>query len=108
MRFLIKQYNLTEAMRRAGYHPETKRRTGEVSYVRSIDGDGFPRFHVYGGVKKDEIELNLHIDQKAPVYEGTSAHAGEYEGAVVEKEVERIKKSLAAPPALKVDESFLE
>ena len=108
MRFSIQHSNLTEAMRKAGYHPEIKRRSGEISYVRSISKGDFPRFHVYGNEKNGELEINLHIDQKAPVYEGTSAHAGEYEGTVVEKESERIKKALAAPPALKVEDSFLE
>ena len=108
MRFSIQHSNLTEAMRKAGYHPEIKRRSGEISYVRSISKGDFPRFHVYGNEKNGKLEISLHIDQKAPVYEGASAHAGEYEGTVVEKESERIKKALAAPPALKVEDSFLE
>jgi hypothetical protein len=34
------------------------------------------------------------LDRKAPKYEGTPAHAGEYENEVVKEEVERIKRIL--------------
>ncbi len=95
-------------MRKAGYHPEVKRQTGEVSYARSISGRDFPRFHVYGQEKNGSLEINLHIDQKAPTYEGVSAHAGEYEGLTVEKEAERIQKALTSRSAIKIDDGFLE
>ena len=36
------------------------------------------------------MHINLHLDQKRPVYRGTSAHGGEYEGEVVEQEAARI------------------
>jgi len=34
------------------------------------------------------------LDQKKPIYQGTPAHSGEYEGKVVEEETERIKQIL--------------
>ena len=41
-----------------------------------------------------ETSLNLHLDQKKPVYRGTVAHSGEYEGEIVAKEIARIKNIL--------------
>jgi len=38
----------------------------------------------------DGFQINLHLDQKAPVYKSVSAHAGEYDGPVVEGETARI------------------
>lgn len=77
-------------MRSAGYHPQTNR-DGETSYVKSIRGAGFPRFHVYANEMPSGWEITLHLDQKKPTYEGFSAHSGDYDGAAVEKELERIK-----------------
>ncbi|MBU4369278.1 hypothetical protein KKG58_00770 [Patescibacteria group bacterium] len=74
-------------IKRCGY-AELRRRTGEISYVRRLRGYQFPRFHIY-------IEngfFNLHLDQKAPIYQGVSAHSGEYDGEILEKEKERIKE----------------
>lgn len=80
-------------IRRCGYG-QHKTRTGEVSYVKRVHGDWYPRFHVYILEEKDKVIFNLHLDQRAPVYAGATAHAGEYDGEVVEREAERIKKLL--------------
>ena len=40
---------------------------------------------------RDKLFFNLHLDQKKPSYSGSSAHSGEYDGEIIEKEVERIK-----------------
>ncbi|MBL7141655.1 hypothetical protein ISS21_00980 [Patescibacteria group bacterium] len=74
-------------IKRCGY-AEIKDRQGRVSYVRRLRGYQYPRFHVY--IK--ENFFNLHLDQKAPSYQGSSAHSGEYQGEVLEKEAERIKR----------------
>lgn len=37
------------------------------------------------------IVLRIHLDQKAPSYQGSHAHAGEYHGPLVAQEVERIR-----------------
>ena len=82
-------------MRKFGYYFE-REDVGELVFSRPISaaGSGYPRFHVY--VKVDEVSceavINLHLDQKKPIYKGASAHAGEYKGETVEKEAERIKK----------------
>lgn len=41
---------------------------------------------------EDGFIINLHLDQKKPSYAGTSAHAGEYEGPVVEREASRLRE----------------
>lgn len=77
-------------IRRLGYGVKNWR--GEVSYVRHpVRGSLYPRFHLYVADGGDGWQLNLHLDQKAPVYEGQTAHAGEYEGGAVEIEGERIR-----------------
>ncbi len=77
-------------IRRCGYG-QHKTRNGQVSYVKRVHGDWYPRFHVYILEEKDKVVFNLHLDQRAPVYEGVTAHAGEYDGEVVEREGARIK-----------------
>ncbi len=81
-----------KAIRRAGYGEHLDRRTGQVSYVKRVHGDWYPRFHVYILEKGEKVVFNIHLDQRPTRYEGVTAHSGEYEGEVVEKEAERIKK----------------
>lgn len=76
-------------IKRCGY-ASIRNRTGKVSYVHRLGAYYYPRFHVY----IDRNFFNLHLDQKAPIYPGVSAHSGEYESEVVKKEAERIKKFL--------------
>ena len=83
--------NTELAIRRCGYGRLSSRMSREVSYVRRIRRDLYPRFHVYIKTEGERVVLNLHLDQRAPVYAGVTAHAGEYEGEVVEREGERIK-----------------
>jgi hypothetical protein len=77
-------------LRRAGYGLHQSR--GEKSFVKRLDAGNFPRLHLYVAEAGENITLNLHLDQKAPLYEGMTAHAGEYDGAVVEGEINRLKK----------------
>lgn len=64
----------------------------EISYARSLDpGRFYPRFHAYLEEGGKEFIINLHLDAKKPSYAGTSAHSGEYDGPVVEKEAARIR-----------------
>ena len=78
--------NPIDVIRRAGYGQVRDQRAQEASYSRRLGSGIYPRFHVYinGPV------LNLHLDQKQASYEGQSAHSGEYDGAAVEAEAERI------------------
>ena len=81
-------------MRQCGYHFD-RQNNGELVFSRIIGASrsGYPRFHIY--MKVDQVSqqtfINLHLDQKKPIYKGAAAHSGEYDGQVVEREVQRIK-----------------
>ena len=93
MKFEIKnpKDNILSLARKSGYFPKIGR-DQDTSFVRQLLGMDYPRFHLYVKVEKDGFVFNLHLDQKKPSYEGSHAHSGEYEGELVEKEAERIKK----------------
>jgi hypothetical protein len=78
-------------MRRLGYHSDN--RLQNKSYSRLLRGGKFPRFHIY--YNKEENQINLHLDQKAPRYKNANDHGGEYDGKIVEEEAERIKNILS-------------
>ena len=77
--------------------PAYFQKEGEVSIVRQIGRNDYPRFHLYtkpisgatGG-----YSFSLHLDQKRTSYEGSTGHSGDYDGPVVEGEAERIKSLL--------------
>ena len=81
-------------IRRCGYAKIIDRRMGKTSYAKRIHRDFYPRFHVYFQVEDEFVVFNLHLDQKRPIYEGVTAHSGEYDGEVVEREAARITKFL--------------
>lgn len=73
-----------DAIRRCGFgliNPQAN-----PSFVRRLGTMNYPRFHAY----LSGYEINLHLDQKQASYEGYSAHSGEYDGDVVEREAQRI------------------
>jgi hypothetical protein len=72
-----------------GYHME---RNG--SYAKRAGPGTFPRYHVYAEVQGENIRISVHLDAKAPTYEGTSAHAGEYDGPLIEAEIQRIQAAV--------------
>ena len=94
--FVIKkgEYNSLMTMRRLGYAAYTNRQ-GVESFVRRIHGSEFPRYHLYVN-KENEHELmcSVHIDQRAPSYQGTSAHGGDYDSPQVLEEIERLQASI--------------
>ncbi|MEK7519132.1 MAG: hypothetical protein AAB424_03895 [Patescibacteria group bacterium] len=75
---------------RLGYHLE---RNG--SFAKRAGPGTFPRYHVYAEVQGDQIRVSVHLDAKAPTYEGTSAHAGEYDGPLIEAEMSRIMRAVS-------------
>ena len=81
-------------MRELSYIEMQNHKTGETSYERPLQGTDYPRFHIYPSFIENKLILKLHLDQKKPSYEGSSAHSGEYTGEVIEKEAERIKNIL--------------
>ena len=96
MEFIIKQPNETPVSlaRRLGYQPMGVSASNEYNLVRPLTRGNYPRFHIY--LKKDqangEFHFSLHLDQKQPSYQGSAAHSGEYEGDLVGREAERIKR----------------
>ncbi len=86
-------------MRQCGYF-FVREEKGELAFARALgsSGSGYPRFHAYINMEKfpRETVINLHLDQKKPIYKGATAHSGEYDGEIVEKEAERIKKILGS------------
>ncbi len=112
MKFILKgpfKDNTYNLMRKIGYHFQGEEKEKE-EFIFTRPPKGYPRFHIYLKIEGEESKLssspfadarekenlifNLHLDQKKPIYKGTTAHSGEYEGELVEKEVERIKQIL--------------
>lgn len=93
----IRSQNVQYLLRRCGYAPQYSRRTGETSYVRLLRRTPYPRFHLYVNEETDTtLVLNLHLDAKQPSYGGSHAHAGEYDGTLVEEEADYIRRTLGA------------
>lgn len=84
-------YNVPELARRLGYRPIGYTSQNELNCVRPLGGD-YPRFHIYLKEEPQVIIFNIHLDQKKPSYEGTAAHAGDYESDTVKQEVQRVKE----------------
>ncbi len=82
--------SLVQFMRQAGYHSLPERNNSQLSFVRRLGQDFYPRFHLYPIVKQEEIILNLHLDQKKASYAKQVAHSGEYDGQLVEAEANRL------------------
>lgn len=86
-------------LRRAGYGLIPEREDGQISFARRFTRDFYPRFHIYfleqrSANGEDYVAFNLHLDQKRPGYAGQARHNAEYDGEVVEQEIERLKSLL--------------
>lgn len=87
--------NMYNLMKSIGYRFQGKdEEKSELIFIRPLERDGYPRFHIYLKIEGEDLIFNLHLDQKKPIYEGAPAHAATYEGGPVEKEAERIKTIL--------------
>ena len=96
MRFQVKgpfKENVYNLMRKIGY---TFQRKDDVKldlvFVRPPSG--YPRFHIYLKQEKDDLLINLHLDQKKPIYKGVTAHSGEYDTELIQQEKQRIINEL--------------
>lgn len=78
----------------AGYAHIRCGHTGRDSYVRRLTRDHYPRLHVYINKRGDIAIFDMHLDQKKISYQGSHAHNAEYDGQVVEREIERLKNLL--------------
>ena len=86
--------SINDLMRTIGYQPAYFQKPGEISIVRQIGRNDYPRFHAYIIQHGQDFIFKLHLDQKKPSYEGSTGHSGDYDGDVVEGEAERIKNLL--------------
>jgi len=102
MKFILKgpfKDNIYNLMRKIGYHFQgEEKEKGEFIFTRPPKG--YPRFHIYLKIENENLIFNLHLDQKRPIYKGTTAHSGEYDSELVKKEAERVKEILSSPPSL--------
>lgn len=88
MKFNIEKnkYNIHNLMKRLGYSPHPK----NESFVKRLSGDKFPRFHIYVTDMENQYQISMHLDQKGACYEGHTAHSGDYDSSVLDKEKERL------------------
>ena len=95
MKFQINnhQYNVQELVRRMGYKPIGYSEKHELNCVRPLGAD-YPRFHVYLTETPEILTFSIHLDQKKAMYEGATAHSGDYESETVEAEVQRIRDAI--------------
>ena len=101
MRFTVKNNsgeNIENLMRSLRYHSwGASQKDGKLQFIRPLEAGGaYPRFHIYltYDKKTKKISFDLHLDQRKTVYKGATAHKGDYEGELVEKEAERLIKSI--------------
>ncbi len=86
--------SIVQFMRQAAYQPLSSRFSDQTSFVRRLGRDFYPRFHAYINNYPDHLIINLHLDQKKASYTGQTAHSGEYQGELVEREAERLQSLL--------------
>ena len=68
--------NIINFLKNCGY-AFFKQEGVELSFVRRLAGEDYPRFHIYARPEETHnLVINLHLDQKRPSYEGSSAHGG--------------------------------
>ncbi len=79
---------------RAGYAHIHSHHTDQDSFVLRLTRDHYPRLHMYIKDLGEKVEFNLHLDQKQASYQGNHMHNAEYDGAVVEREIARLKNLL--------------
>jgi len=89
-------FNADEFLRRAGFAYIYDNLKEHGSYVKRLSRDYYPRLHVYVMEKKDKegrelIVIEMHLDQKKASYVGTKMHSAEYDGEVVESEINNLK-----------------
>jgi len=81
-------------LRKVGYAMIRDGRTGKISYARHLGRGRYPRLHMYFDETSEKVSFNLHLDQKHASYQGNHMHNAEYDGEVVETEINRLKNFL--------------
>jgi len=96
--------NARTLIRRAGYSEHYDNRSRQTSYARRLGTGIFPKFHVYLAEQAGGVEVSIHIDQKQPSYGVGHMHSGDYDGPLIERELERIKRSFENAAAPETEE----
>jgi hypothetical protein len=87
-------FNPDQFLRRAGYGFIRDSVRNKESYVRRLTREFYPRLHMYFEDLPDRVVFDLHLDQKQASYAGNHMHNAEYDGEIVEAEIERLKNLL--------------
>jgi len=88
--------SVAQLIRSWGYSP-AEHRSKQPNFVRRLrPGQLWPRYHLYVFSQDDGFACDLHLDQKPETrhYNPRHAHNGEYDGALIEQEVNRLKEML--------------
>lgn len=81
-----------QVARLAGYGLINDYRRDKQSFVRHFGRGLYPRFHLYISEDREgRVIFDLHLDQKSASYEGSHMHNAEYDGEMVEAEINRLK-----------------
>ena len=99
--------NYKTFLRQAGYALIFDRRRGVESFVRRLGEGYYPRIHLYVEVEGDNLILNLHLDQKKASYEGSHMHSAEYDGNIIQDEMDRLKKMIGLEIGHDIDFDFV-
>jgi len=96
MKIIIKKENLAQqaeqVVRLAGYGLIYDQRREVQSFVRHFGRGRYPRFHMYVSEDREgRVVFDLHLDQKEASYAGAHMHNAEYDGELVEGEINRLK-----------------
>lgn len=96
----LTNFNAGEFLRQAGFAYIYDKLKEHGSYVKRLTRDYYPRLHVYVMEKKDQsgrelIVIEMHLDQKKASYTGVKMHNAEYDGEVVEAEIENLKNLMS-------------
>jgi len=82
--------NPVNLMRKFGYSFQ-RNEGNEMSFIRPLARQGFPRFHAYARIQGPDVIINIHLDQKKNTYGDNARHHGEYEDeGALKEEIERI------------------
>lgn len=92
----LNNFNADEFLRQAGFAYIYDNKMEHGSYIKRLNRDYYPRLHVYVMEKTDKegrklIVIEMHLDQKQASYTGVKMHNAEYDGPVVELEIENLK-----------------
>jgi len=92
MRLKLENFNknIQAFVRDCGYRPLAVNAAGEWNSVKSLQGQNYPRFHMYLKKEGNDAWANIHLDQKKPSYGNETMHSGDYDSEVVEGEAGRI------------------